>query len=192
MTAPQLQNKCSQGCRPVDCKSWSSCCGPKSVAASSTRCTRHKARTDHQHPHAMPGGHQHTSLSSPIMDIFKRLYAVEALDVRFKSKTGQALTASKPRWTSPEFYVYYFAFLTIPPLMFKAVYDVSGPWHPTYKTYEHLLEPGWIPGRLVDNSDAQYRSFRDNLPYMFLLLTLHPILRRAYQSLQVRRVQSVG
>lgn len=80
-----------------------------------------------------------------------------------------------------EYYVYYLAFLTIPALMFKAVYDVSKPSHPSYKHYERLLEPGWIPGRKVDNSDAQYAGFRDNIPYMAIVLILHPLLRRFYE-----------
>ncbi|CAG8226522.1 unnamed protein product, partial [Penicillium nalgiovense] len=54
--------------------------------------------------------------------------------------------------------------------------------HPIYSTYSHLLSPGWIPGRQVDNSDAQYESFRDNIPSLLLLLIAHPLARRAYQS----------
>jgi protein-cysteine N-palmitoyltransferase HHAT len=45
-----------------------------------------------------------------------------------------------------------------------------------------LLSPGWIPGRKVDNSDSQYSSFRDNLPYLFILLFAHPILRKFYNA----------
>ncbi len=33
-----------------------------------------------------------------------------------------------------------------------------------------------------DNSDSQYSTFRDNIPYMFILLTIHPILRRLYNT----------
>lgn len=33
--------------------------------------------------------------------------------------------ALSPLWNTREFYFYYFIFLTIPPLMFKSVYDVS-------------------------------------------------------------------
>lgn len=91
--------------------------------------------------------------------------------------------AQSSKWRTPEFYFYYFIFLTIPPLMFKAVYDVSQPSHPSFSRYEHLLEPGWIPGRKVDNSDAQYAGFRENIPYMGLVLILHPLLRKAYDSL---------
>ena len=55
--------------------------------------------------------------------------------------------------------------------------------HPNYKNYEDLLSPGWIPGRKVDNSDAQYSGFRDNLPYLFVLLIVHPLLRRVYNAI---------
>jgi hypothetical protein len=33
-----------------------------------------------------------------------------------------------------------------------------------------------------DNSDGQYASFRDNLPYLALLVVLHPLSRRLYDS----------
>ncbi|USW59367.1 Putative membrane bound O-acyl transferase, MBOAT [Septoria linicola] len=83
-----------------------------------------------------------------------------------------------------EYYVYYLALLTIPFMMFKSVYDVSKPSHPGYKKLEPLLEDGWIPGRKVDNSDAQYAGFRENIPYMAILLILHPLLRRAYEAVK--------
>ena len=54
--------------------------------------------------------------------------------------------------------------------------------HPNYSKYEHLLSPGWIPGRKVDDSDQQYSGFRDNIPYMLLLLAFHPLLRRLYET----------
>ncbi|KAH9823780.1 glycerol uptake protein 1-like [Teratosphaeria destructans] len=115
----------------------------------------------------------------------KSLFNVETLDTRFAprdpSSSGPLPNTQPSKWNTPEYYLYYFFFLTIPPLMFKAVYDVSQPSHPGFKHYEHMLEPGWIPGRLVDNSDAQYRGFRENIPYMLLLLGLHPLLRRAWE-----------
>lgn len=114
--------------------------------------------------------------------MFNNLFHVETLDSRFASKTGEALPTSRPsKWNTTEYYIYYAFFLTIPFLMFKSVYDVSQPSHPSYAHYAPLLSPGWIPGRMVDNSDAQYRGFRDNIPYMALLLMLHPLLRRAYE-----------
>lgn len=119
------------------------------------------------------------------MGFLGRLYKAETLDTRFVARTGQKLPDAQPsKWNTPEYYFYYLCFLTIPFFMVKSVYDVSGPWHASYKHYEGLLEPGWIPGRKVDNSDAQYRSFRDNIPYMALVVVLHPLLRRAYEGLK--------
>ena len=54
--------------------------------------------------------------------------------------------------------------------------------HPQYSKFSHLLSPGWIPGHMVDNSDQQYASFRDNIPYLFVVIMLHPILRRLLDS----------
>nr|POE93246.1 glycerol uptake protein 1 [Quercus suber] len=121
------------------------------------------------------------------------LFHVETLDTRFASKTGEPHPRARPsRWNTPEYYLYYFFFLTIPPLMFKSVYDVSKSDHPNYKNYEALLDDGWIPGRKVDNSDAQYSSFRDNIPYMALLVVLHPLLRRLYESAFAQPVSDVA
>jgi hypothetical protein len=120
------------------------------------------------------------------MGFLSRLYRAETLDTRFAPKTAQRLPDAQPsKWNTPEYYLYYLCFLTIPFLMVKSVYDVSGPWHASYKQYEHLLEPGWIPGRKVDNSDAQYRGFRENIPYMAMVVVLHPILRRVYERFTV-------
>jgi len=55
--------------------------------------------------------------------------------------------------------------------------------HPEYPKFAHLLSSGWISGRLVDNSDQQYASFRDNVPYLIVVMTLHPLLRRLFDSL---------
>lgn len=121
------------------------------------------------------------------------LYKVETLDTRFAGSDQPLASAQKSKWRTPEYFLYYVVFLTIVPVMFKSVYDVSIPSHPGYQHYEHLLEPGWIPGRKVDNSDAQYSGFRENVPYMGLVLILHPILRRLYESIGSKQsVQSTA
>jgi hypothetical protein len=112
------------------------------------------------------------------------LFRVETLDSRLALGSGTPLSiARRTRWYTPEYYVYYLALLTIPTLMFKSMYEMSVPSHPAYKTYEHLLSPGWILGRKVDNSDSQYSRFRENLPFMAILLFLHSLLRRLHDSL---------
>ncbi|KAL4921535.1 MBOAT, membrane-bound O-acyltransferase family-domain-containing protein [Aspergillus aurantiobrunneus] len=138
-----------------------------------------------------------------LLSWFRRLYSLDTLDTRFTvpantpikvaaedTRSGSAKdarssvvasSASPSKWGTLEFYVYYLVFLVAVPLMFKTVVGVSQESHPTYPTYSHLLSPGWIPGRKVDNSDAQYSGFRDNIPYLLVLLVVHPSLRRIYE-----------
>jgi hypothetical protein len=40
-----------------------------------------------------------------------------------------------------------------------------------------------------DNSDDQYAGFRDNIPYLTILVVLHPLFRRIYE--RVRPTQSI-
>lgn len=35
---------------------------------------------------------------------------------------------------------------------------------------------------MVDNSDQQYASFRDNVPYLIIVMALHPVLRRVFDT----------
>ena len=39
--------------------------------------------------------------------------------------------------------------------------------------------------RVQDNSDSQYAGFRDNIPYLSVLVVLQPFLRRAYERLSL-------
>ncbi|KAI7618385.1 glycerol:H+ symporter-like protein [Hortaea werneckii] len=122
-----------------------------------------------------------------------QLFRVETLDARFVSKSSQPLPGTQAsKWKTWEYYAYALAFATIPFFMFKSVYDVSQPNHPSYKQYGHLLEDGWVPGRKVDNSDAQYRSFRDNIPYMGMVLVAHPLLRRVYEKVFSSEPEKAG
>ncbi|KXX78169.1 Glycerol uptake protein 1 [Madurella mycetomatis] len=90
--------------------------------------------------------------------------------------------AGPSKWGTLEFYVYYLVFLTVVPYMFWIAYDVSRPSDPRYPKFEKHLSEGWIPGRKIDVSDAQYHTFRTNLPYMALLLVLHPLCRRVWNA----------
>ncbi|OCK84877.1 glycerol uptake protein 1 [Lepidopterella palustris CBS 459.81] len=104
-----------------------------------------------------------------------------SLDTRSAQKVSEGAQSS--RWGTLEFYCYYFIFITVVPFMFKAVYDVSKESHPNYSKFSPLLSNGWIPGRKVDDSDAQYSGFRQNMPYLFLVVLLHPVLRKLYDYL---------
>ncbi|KAI0410079.1 MBOAT, membrane-bound O-acyltransferase family-domain-containing protein [Xylaria palmicola] len=100
-------------------------------------------------------------------------------------------SSSPSRWRTPEFYLYYAVFVVAIPCMFWIAYDASKTTHPNYRNYEHYLSPGWIAGRKIDVTDAQYRSFRTNIPYLAALLVLHPLLRRLYNAV-IYRVGSGG
>ena len=50
-----------------------------------------------------------------------------------------------------------------------------------------------MPGRKIDNSDSQYASFRDNVPYLFIVMALHPALRKIYERVYpISRMASHG
>lgn len=80
--------------------------------------------------------------------------------------------AQPSKWNTPEFYFYYFIFLTMVPYMFWIAYDVSRrEWSPStvpylshmltcntasdpnYHKYQHLLSDGWVPGRKIVRQD---------------------------------------
>lgn len=72
-----------------------------------------------------------------VLHYIGRLYSLDTLDTRFTTssktpghgsvnKTEKGTSeASKPRWTTLEFYIYYFVILVAIPLMFQAAYEVS-------------------------------------------------------------------
>ncbi|QSZ29376.1 hypothetical protein DSL72_003890 [Monilinia vaccinii-corymbosi] len=147
-----------------------------------------------------------------IFSYIRSIYALDTIDTRFTNPSSTPYQSdptagksnrddSKPRegvrtdsngrpiaqpsrWNTLEFYIYYFVFLTVVPYMFWIAYDVSRPSDPNYHKYEPYLSHGWVPGRKIDISDAQYYNFRTNVPYLTILVIFHPILRRVYESLK--------
>jgi protein-cysteine N-palmitoyltransferase HHAT len=70
----------------------------------------------------------------------QRLYSLDTLDTRLTVSSSTSIKSSQQRdaraqqiaadaqpsrWNTPEFYFYYFVFLTVVPMMFKTVIDVS-------------------------------------------------------------------
>ncbi|CAD6505303.1 BgTH12-00795 [Blumeria graminis f. sp. triticale] len=92
--------------------------------------------------------------------------------------------AEPSKWKTPEFYFYYLVFIVVVPCMFWVPYSVSRPSDPNYHKFEHLLSPGWVPGRKIDISDIQYSTFRENLPYLGCFVIIHPLLRKLYEILR--------
>ncbi|KAM3448869.1 hypothetical protein MY3296_007413 [Beauveria thailandica] len=143
-----------------------------------------------------------------VFSFLKSVYTLDTLDTRFTSSSSvpyktvvearsdpvaqREVTAAKAqsrhaqpsKWRTPEFYLYYVVFIVAVPYMFWIAYDVSRPSDPRYHKFERFLSEGWIPGRKIDVSDAQYHMFRSTLPYMAALLTLHPLLRRVWNAVR--------
>ncbi|KAL7620674.1 glycerol transporter [Parahypoxylon ruwenzoriense] len=148
-----------------------------------------------------------------VLSFFRAAYDLDTLDTRFtnspstpyktviesrndeipgKERAAKWNSRAPPsRWNTPEFYLYFLVIIVAVPYMFWVAYDASRPTDPKYAKYERFLSPGWIPGRKIDASDAQYRTFRSNIPYMAALLLVHPLLRRLY-NLIVYPVNSAG
>ncbi|KAI5962253.1 GUP1 [Candida pseudojiufengensis] len=116
----------------------------------------------------------------------KNIFSLSTLDTRLdptysqNNKKQQSIknTSTKSKWSTLEFKLYYVVFLIVVPLMFKAAMDASNETNPNYPRFQHLLSQGWLFGRKVDNSDQQYRFFRDNFPLLILLVILHVLLRK--------------
>ncbi|KAK1974808.1 MBOAT family protein [Colletotrichum cereale] len=90
--------------------------------------------------------------------------------------------AQPSKWNTPEYWFYVIFIGGIVPYMFWIAYEVSRPSDPRYHKYERFLSDGWIPGRKIDISDSQYHTFRKNLPFMAVLLTFHPLLRKLWNA----------
>ncbi|KAF7352480.1 hypothetical protein MVEN_01212900 [Mycena venus] len=72
------------------------------------------------------------------------------------------------RWKTVEFRIYAVFISIIVLIMAWIPIPLSSPMHPNYPRFRSRLSQGWMFGRPVDNSDAQYRGFRNN----FIPLTL--------------------
>lgn len=91
---------------------------------------------------------------------------------------NSATTLNKPLWGTLEFKFYYVAFLIAVPWMIKTGMDASNETNPNYYMYENLLSDGWMFNRKIDNSDAQYRFFRDNLFLLSALMIIHTTFKK--------------
>lgn len=112
-------------------------------------------------------------------------FSLETLDTRLfppaNAAKRQAVINSvnhKSRWSTLEFKFYILVFVVVVPLMYKTAMDASNETNPNYPRFAHLLSQGWLFGRKVDNSDQQYRFFRDNFFLLSGLIVLHCLVRR--------------
>ncbi|KAN0065646.1 glycerol transporter [Thecaphora frezii] len=80
------------------------------------------------------------------------------------------------RWHTLEFRFYALVFVVMVPLMVWVPVHLSQPTNPNYGRFAWHLKPGWIAGRRRDDSDFQYRSFRDYVPALVGIMTLYLVL----------------
>ncbi|CDS09973.1 hypothetical protein LRAMOSA02650 [Lichtheimia ramosa] len=98
-----------------------------------------------------------------------------------EKRTKSLPETSPSRWHTREFYFYYVCFTIVVPYMFYVTCRLSTEDDPHYEEYKDLLSEGWIPNRQVDNSDAQYATFRDNIPRLFALMVGYLCLSHLYR-----------
>ncbi|KAK2046891.1 MBOAT family protein [Colletotrichum somersetense] len=114
---------------------------------------------------------------------YKTVVEARADPAQGKESPAKARVRAQPsKWNTPEYWFYVIFISGIVPYMFWIAYEVSRPSDPRYHKYERFLSDGWIPGRKIDISDSQYHTFRKNLPYMAVLLTFHPLLRKLWNT----------
>lgn len=85
---------------------------------------------------------------------------------------GHTASLKPSRWNTPEFYLYYLTFLVAVPYMFYVPMRLSSDTHPNFAQYAHYLQPGWL-GTEYDNSDIQYRLFREQLGLIAVLAVVY-------------------
>ncbi|KAF5348640.1 hypothetical protein D9758_006745 [Tetrapyrgos nigripes] len=93
-------------------------------------------------------------------------------------------SSRKPsRWGTLEFRFYLVVLCLALPVMIWIPTTLSNPSHRSWPKYHSLLDEGWLFGRSIDNSDSQYRSFRNNIPILAVVATLFLTLKFAWNRL---------
>lgn len=114
--------------------------------------------------------------------------SLEALDTRVTVNNGREIEKKPSRWSSNEFRFYMACFCVVVPILLKTAMDASNETNPNYNIYKGLLSDGWIFGRKVDNSDLQYRFFRDNFVMLLAFVGIHKLLRIGSRYLKIERL----
>lgn len=130
------------------------------------------------------------------LQAFLKFFSLETLDTRLfpptdinKKRQIIAKASPKSRWHTLEFRIYMVVFAIAVPLMWKTAMDASNETNANYPKFEPLLTPGWMFGRKVDNSDQQYRFFRNNHWFLWGMVVAHVLLRKgAVLAVKIKRV----
>ncbi|RKO98755.1 hypothetical protein CXG81DRAFT_15488 [Caulochytrium protostelioides] len=81
-----------------------------------------------------------------------------------------------PRWKTPEFLAYLSIVAVALGYMCYATYHLSRPQRGA--PFVRALSPGWLFGGRLDNSDPQYRSFRNNIPLLVPVACVYALVSR--------------
>ncbi|PWZ03859.1 MBOAT-domain-containing protein [Testicularia cyperi] len=133
--------------------------------------------------------------TSPLSQQISQSSPAASVSTSASARNEARRTATKRgRWHTLEFKLYYLVFLFAVPLMVYVPVKLSLESNPNYYTYSGHLRPGWIFGRLRDDSDFQYRGFRDYLPALAGIMVVYVILSKAFTLLPSgqRAYQRVG
>ncbi|KAK0460900.1 MBOAT, membrane-bound O-acyltransferase family-domain-containing protein [Desarmillaria tabescens] len=102
-------------------------------------------------------------------------FNITSLTVSIPTKKRTPSTTPS-RWSTLEFRIYLLIIALAVPWMAWVVIRISLPTHPAYHLFSDRLSRGWLFGWPVDNWDAQYRSFRNNVPILAAVAGVHALL----------------
>ncbi|PKI85478.1 Gup1p [Malassezia vespertilionis] len=103
-------------------------------------------------------------------------YLTEAPDAPKRNPDGLLPTPPPSRWWTKEFFLYFIVCITAIPYMIYVPIRLSyASSNANYDKYARYLVPGWMHGRLRDNSDYQYRAIREYMPILFMLIGVYSI-----------------
>ncbi|KAL5526721.1 GUP1 [Sanghuangporus sanghuang] len=126
-------------------------------------------------------------LSEPVHDAVSARRGILRMTVDVPSSSQKTIQMhSLPRWRTLEFLVYYVVFIVALPLMVWKPISLSRETHPNYHLFESRLTDGWMFGRIQDNSDAQFQTFRNNFPLLSLIAAFFLIIKYMYIRLFLR------
>ncbi|KAI9022587.1 MBOAT, membrane-bound O-acyltransferase family-domain-containing protein [Hyaloraphidium curvatum] len=84
-----------------------------------------------------------------------------------------------PRWHTAEMRAYVVAVVVAVASMLAIGAGMSSSELENYANYDRFLSRGWL-GRPIDNSDIQFRGFRNNIPYLAVAMAAHLLLGRVF------------
>lgn len=94
-----------------------------------------------------------------------------------------SMEAAPPRWNTWEFRFYGLVFAVMVPLMIWVPIRLSFNTSQNYALYARYLVPGWLFGRKRDDSDFQYKSFRDYVPVLVAVMLVYLLISKLSERL---------